>query len=51
MFEQRYVRRLRLVLVGLAVVLMAWIFWMGSAPQGHAEVKESQPARVEAVTI
>ncbi|WP_327064980.1 hypothetical protein [Kitasatospora sp. NBC_01302] len=38
-FEQRYELRLRLGLAALAVVLVVWIFMMGVAPQGHAEVR------------
>ncbi|MFF7633243.1 hypothetical protein ACFZB9_08845 [Kitasatospora sp. NPDC008050] len=38
-FEERYEARLRLGLATLAVVLMVWIFMMGAASQGHAEVR------------
>ncbi|MGF1431625.1 hypothetical protein [Kitasatospora sp. LaBMicrA B282] len=39
MFEQRYERRLRWGMVGLAAVLFGWIFVLGTVPQGHAEVR------------
>jgi hypothetical protein len=39
MFSEKSIRRLRWVFVALAAVLVIWIFQMGAAPNGHAEVR------------
>ncbi|MDI2131470.1 hypothetical protein [Yinghuangia seranimata] len=39
MLSDQTVRRLRWVIVALAAVLVVWIFQMGAAPSGHAEVR------------
>ncbi|KRC94104.1 MULTISPECIES: hypothetical protein [unclassified Streptomyces] len=39
MFSEKSSRQLCRVFVALAVVLVIWIFQMGAAPRGHAEVR------------
>jgi len=39
MFSEKSLRQLRRVFVVLAVALVVWIFQMGAAPHGHAEVR------------